>query len=90
MKTDELPSEAEKEEQKAEASTNTNGKQQERRAFWEKGNSDVYRSGHLSSFPSVSHCIAVLLVFPFSQSSPLLLWTPVFARAGLFLEPKAV
>lgn len=29
MKTDELPSEAEKEEQKAEASTNTNGKQRE-------------------------------------------------------------
>lgn len=52
MKTDESPSEAEKEEQKAEASTNTNGKQQERHAFWEKGNRDVYRTGHLSFFLS--------------------------------------
>lgn len=55
MKTDESPSEAEKEEQKAEASTNTNGKQQERRAFWEKGNRDVYRTGHLSFFSQFSH-----------------------------------
>ncbi len=53
MKTDESPSEAEKEEQKAEASTNTNGKQQERHAFWEKGNRDVYRTGHLRFFSSV-------------------------------------
>lgn len=48
MKTDESPSEAEKEEHKAEASTNTNGKQRERCAFWEKGNRDVYRTERLS------------------------------------------
>lgn len=36
MKTDDSPSEAEKREQKAEGSTNTNGKQRERRAFLKK------------------------------------------------------
>jgi len=87
MKTDELPSEAEKEEQKAEASTNTNGKQQERRAFWEKGNGDVYRSEFFS--PSVALYCSIAC-FPFLSVWSPIIPDPSFAKAGLILEPKAV